>query len=183
MATTGQITLINKLVSERADLYRQIGEAAAADAIMAYPETHDIASLAFSDASSAITKMIAFNREFKDTHRVVAGGVARITEDGMYRLDGVIYKVQEARNGSGRLYAKRLNTFQIDVNADGEPVYKSEFEYAPGIVTKLTNANRMTLDEAKEFGALYGNCCACGRDLTNELSIELGIGPVCRSKF
>jgi hypothetical protein len=47
------------------------------------------------------------------------------------------------------------------------------------MVYKLTSADRMTLEDAKEFGALYGTCCVCGRLLTNEVSIEAGIGPVC----
>jgi hypothetical protein len=34
-------------------------------------------------------------------------------------------------------------------------------------------------EDAKAFGALYGMCCNCGRLLTNEVSIYLGIGPVC----
>jgi hypothetical protein len=41
----------------------------------------------------------------------------------------------------------------------------------------------MTLDQAKAFGALYGACCNCGKTLTDERSIEAGIGPVCARKF
>ena len=29
-------------------------------------------------------------------------------------------------------------------------------------------------------GKITGTCCCCGRTLTNPLSIELGIGPICR---
>src|SRR5690554_6938476 len=85
-------------------------------------------------------------------------------EDGMYVLDGVIYKVQHAVHGSGRQYAKRLVP-----NSPGE---RASFEYAPGMVRKLRPEHRMSLDQAKEFGALYGTCCQCGRVLTNEDSIE-----------
>jgi len=96
-------------------------------------------------------------------------------EDGMYVLDGVIYKVQHAVHGSGRQYAKRLVP-----NSPGE---RASFEYAPGMVRKLRPEHRMSLDQAKEFGALYGTCCQCGRVLTNEDSIEAGIGPICASKL
>lgn len=41
----------------------------------------------------------------------------------------------------------------------------------------------ITLDEAKEFGALYGTCCVCARTLTNEESISQGIGPVCGGRL
>jgi hypothetical protein len=36
---------------------------------------------------------------------------------------------------------------------------------------------------AVAYGRAYGNCSCCGRELTNALSIELGIGPICREKF
>src|SRR5690606_17324997 len=96
-------------------------------------------------------------------------------EDGMYVLDGVIFKVQHAVHGSGRQCAKRL--------VPGAPGERATFEYAPGMVRKLRPEHRMTMDQAKEFGALYGTCCQCGRVLTNEDSIEAGIGPICASKL
>jgi hypothetical protein len=80
-----------------------------------------------------------------------------------------IFKVQRAVNGSGRLYAKEL--------LDGS------FEYLPGGITTVgRTARKMTLDEAKAFGKLYGTCCKCGRTLTDEGSIAAGIGPVCAGK-
>lgn len=88
--------------------------------------------------------------------------------EGMYRVNGVIYKVQRAVHGSGHLYAKRL---------EGE-----RFEYAPGALNSLSPEDKMTLEECKEYGALYGVCCVCGRTLTNEQSIADGIGPICAGK-
>jgi hypothetical protein len=95
-----------------------------------------------------------------------------ITEDGMYQQSGMIFKVQ--RSGSGRLYAKELMQ-----DEDGN----WHFEYAPGAVRNLRNIDKMTMEQAKEFGALYGTCCVCGRTLTNEESIAAGIGPVCAGRF
>lgn len=100
-------------------------------------------------------------------------------EDGMYRvsLDGgpemTIYKVQHAVHGSGHQYAKKL------VFEDGSWIFK----YASGVVFKLRPEHKMTLEDAKAFGALYGTCCVCGRTLTDEKSIEAGIGPICAGKF
>jgi hypothetical protein len=93
--------------------------------------------------------------------------------EGMYKVGERIFKVQKAVHGSGHLYAKELITDQ-----DG-----SSFAYAPGIIRTLTLGDKMTIEEAKEFGALYGTCCVCARTLTNETSIEAGIGPVCAGKF
>ncbi len=36
---------------------------------------------------------------------------------------------------------------------------------------------------AVAYGRRFGVCSCCGRELTNKESIDLGIGPVCRSKF
>ena len=92
-----------------------------------------------------------------------------VTEDGVYLHDGLVYKVQIAKQGSGRLYAKLLE--------DGV------FVYAPGAIRKLSAHEKMTLEQAQEYGRLYGICCRCGAELTDEKSIEDGIGPVCAAKF
>lgn len=104
----------------------------------------------------------------------------RIEEAGMYKTpDGTIYKVQLAVHGSGNLYAKRLVV---------TPAYRDEptvvhFEYEAGALKKLTPEMRMTLEEAKAFGVLYGTCCVCGRTLTDERSITEGIGPICSGRL
>lgn len=36
---------------------------------------------------------------------------------------------------------------------------------------------------AKAYGKRTGNCSCCGRTLTNGISIDLGIGPICRGRF
>lgn len=111
-------------------------------------------------------------------------------EDGMYLLDGEVYKVQHAVHGSGRQYAKHAvarNVHDIDGQCfecascqDCDKVeFEVEFVFAPGVIGKLRPEHRMTYEQAKEFGMLYGTCCRCGRTLTDELSIALGIGPKC----
>lgn len=92
--------------------------------------------------------------------------------DGMYRVGEVIYKVQRAVHGSKQLYAKRLTV-------DGD---RGTFEYEQGAIRRLRPEHRMTVEEAAAFGKLYGVCCVCGRTLTDETSIERGIGPICAEK-
>lgn len=89
----------------------------------------------------------------------------------IYLLDGRVYKVQRAVHGSGNMYAKVLNP------------ESGKFEYASGAIRNLKPDMRMSLDQAKEYGALYGVCARCGRTLTDEASIERAIGPVCAGKF
>lgn len=102
------------------------------------------------------------------------GGRAAL-EPGIYQRDGAIFKVQAAIHGSNHLYAKRL----IVPEGGG----KGRFEYEKGAVSRLQPEDRLSLADAKAFGAIYGVCCVCGALLTNEDSIEAGIGPVCAGKL
>lgn len=165
-ATEKQINFLIKLMNER-DL----------------PWTQDqLDKLTKKDASSLIDTILSAPKAPK---KVPAGKPAapkapEIT-DGMYLNPetGEIFKVQYAVHGSGKLYAKKLVVWEDEGNLPASV----SFEYAPGMVYKLRPEWRMTLDQAKEFGALYGTCCVCARTLTKEESIEAGIGPICAGKF
>lgn len=98
-----------------------------------------------------------------------------ITE-GMWRVGERIFKVQIAHHGSGQLYAKEL------IVEDGSGGFQM-FRGGMSFLRKNPETRRMTLEEAVQFGKLYGFCCRCGTILTNEDSIEAGIGPVCAGKF
>lgn len=101
--------------------------------------------------------------------------------DGYYRMGEDIYKVIHNREGT-RQYAKRLVVEESDdLHSDRE--YTARFEYEAGAVGKITSEMALTEDEAADFGKLYGICAICGATLTNELSIDLGIGPICRGKM
>jgi hypothetical protein len=109
-------------------------------------------------------------------------------EDGMYRrkADGEIFKVYHTVHGSNVQVAKQLRIIKPGIQRGpdwpSEPA-KVEFEYiGRKPLYTLTASDRMTMDEAMEFGKLYGTCCICSRTLTNELSIHLGIGPVCGNR-
>lgn len=94
--------------------------------------------------------------------------------DGWYTVNDEPWKVQVAVNGSGHLYAKRLDV------QDGA----GRWEYVPGGMRTIAAQGRpMTTAEAQAFGRLYGVCAVCGRTLTDETSIAQGIGPVCAGKL
>ena len=94
--------------------------------------------------------------------------------EGMYRNpEGTIWKVVKAVHGSGRLYAQRL---EIDGTS-------GHFEYDGGAIRRIDPAWLMTLEQAKEFGSLYGFCVRCGATLTDDVSIKAGIGPICAGRF
>lgn len=93
--------------------------------------------------------------------------------DGFWELpDGRICKVQLAVHGSGNPYAKLLNT------------ETGSFDYASGLISEVRRTGtRLPLERAQALGKLYGRCICCGRTLTDEFSIENGIGPICIKKF
>ncbi len=133
------------------------------------PEFHQWTSDAYLESLSAgrASKAIDWFRALPDRPKAQA-------PEGMHKVGDAIYKVQVAVHGSGHLYAKRLSV---------SPSGKVTFAYEAGAVGRLSEDTRMSLEDAKAFGALYGTCCVCGRTLTDEKSIEVGIGPVCAGKF
>jgi hypothetical protein len=51
------------------------------------------------------------------------------------------------------------------------------------LIKKVQDAAKNPYAAAKLYGQNTGTCSCCGLELTNSLSIKLGIGPICREKF
>lgn len=88
--------------------------------------------------------------------------------EGIYLNQQGVFKLYTTQ--SGYLFAKKLQQ-------DGTWVG------VPGAANKLRPETKMTLEQAKHYGKMYGMCMACGRTLTDEDSIAAGIGPVCAGKM
>lgn len=86
-------------------------------------------------------------------------------QEGSYWTEaGNVARVRTSRS-SGRLYAEKL---------DSETC---KFQYTRGLIFHLKA--RMTLDEARAWGSRHGLCCVCAKTLTDNRSVDQGIGPVC----
>ena len=115
------------------------------------------------------------------TGRRYRGRGPRVPEldDGFYELpDGRLVKVIHAIHGSGYQYGKVLVPDNVGTSA---PNWVKE----TGILAEVAaSGKRVDTDESRsrELGKLYGVCMVCGTELTDESSIEMGIGPVCRAK-
>jgi hypothetical protein len=164
-ATPAQRAFLSKLIADAAELGVTLHHDL--DALSKHSASYAIdgAKLAISEAR----RQQPVRRPARDTQ-----GPAETVTEGMYLADEVIYKVQRAVHGSGNLYAKRLVVDEYG---------SARFEYAPGAIRTLTAEHKMTLEQAKAFGALYGSCVVCGATLTNEDSIAAGIGPICAGRF
>lgn len=92
----------------------------------------------------------------------------KVQGPGMFAQGDMVYKVQASKS-TGNLYALVL--------------LNGSFEYAQGMIRKLREQDRMSLEDAKAYGRATGTCCCCGKTLTNPDSIAAGIGPICAQGF
>ncbi len=176
-ATDAQINLMVKLHAQMWDLIKGIATANGDDVSkMDDARDRDLAEvrnlvIGKADASKRIDAMI--NRTIpmlKTELKAVTPVVAVVRDrDGIYLVDGDVIKCQYS--GTGNLYGKVWDADSLT------------FVYTPGAQRRCNETNRMSMDEAVKFGALYGMCCVCGRTLRDETSIEAGIGPVCAGKL
>lgn len=152
-ATEAQINFLIKLLAEKIE-----DPAKSLDAIK-WVNEHKLSK---ATASAKITEYMAMptvRKAFSSTPEL---------DEGMYKVGDDIFKVYHTQ--AGHIATKQLTE-------DG-------FEYTGRKpLAMIKPEHRMTLDQAKEYGKVTGTCCNCGRLLTNEDSIEAGIGPVCASKF
>lgn len=157
-ATDKQVRFANALIDEVAALDPTVN----ADGLRTI-----VAESSRKQASFLIDSLIESRRILRQQARDAA---AADVPEGIHYLDGDVIKVQ--RSAAGRLYAKVLDRTTETFGYAGQRPLR-----------QLSEATVMTADQAAEFGKLYGVCAVCGRTLTNEESIERGIGPVCAGRF
>jgi hypothetical protein len=106
-----------------------------------------------------------------------------VTEPGMYRKDGVNWKVKFNQRKS------HLNAFRVVVHTHDHighgPKHTVDFVYERNAVNDLTTEDKMTFTEAREFGALYATCINCAAALGGETeesdkrAVTAGYGATC----
>lgn len=163
-ATDKQIRFLTTLLSDR-DIESLTGAN--------YERAFDLATgsgkfIGKREASSLIDALLHTPRNDRPTVSEVPEGIHALDQaDGSIE----VRKVQVAKNGSGRKYGKVLD-------AD-----TGRWDYAGQRGLRgLSDDTLMTREQAERFGALYGMCGVCGATLTDEDSIERGIGPVCATR-
>jgi hypothetical protein len=89
-----------------------------------------------------------------------------VSEEGIYRFtDGSVYRVVASTRSPGRFLAKM-------VTGHG-------WEYAKGMIFKLTPEMKMTPEQIAEFGVNSGVCAQCSRQLDDPVSKRIGLGTKC----
>ena len=103
---------------------------------------------------------------FAAPDKPVAGAV---TEPGLYIHSGEVSKVQSNKAGTN-LYAKKLV-----ISESG----RSPFVYEGGAIRNLTASEKLTPEQARQFGLTTGVCANCGERLEDPISIAIGLGTTC----
>ena len=100
-----------------------------------------------------------------------------------YRALGlIISRAPDHGRNAGSLYVKTDgDEYQGKITAENKFYAVNSADAATGESLKVI-ADDPT-DAAIKYGRLTGNCACCGRTLTNKLSIERGIGPICANNM
>jgi hypothetical protein len=129
-----------------------------------WPDEVEAASLNFQQARDLIGALL-------EAPKKTGASSGTLPEVGIYLFEGEYYKIQVAVHGSGRRMCKKLD------------LASGCFKRQGGMSGKLTAEHRVTVEQAREFGALYGQCVCCGAVLTDDAHAKEGIGPVCKKKY
>ena len=96
-----------------------------------------------------------------------------------------------ALDSVGKVYTLKGAYYTIRANKQGTHAYamvwdteRRKYAYASGLVNAVVNnGTQLNVEEVGALGLDTKHCMSCGKSLTNDLSRELGIGPVCRSRY
>lgn len=100
--------------------------------------------------------------------------------DGVYRYADKFYKVYHTVHGANVQVAKVLHVTEAGTDEDGKQLWNGTWEYVgKKPLYTIKPEHKLTKEQAKEFGLVYGMCVRCTRDLTREESIHVGYGPTC----
>jgi len=125
----------------------------------------------------------------------------------VYTFAGIVNAIEEAQNRGLKRITMRFADFIVKPSKYAGKMYvfshnKAENQwgsmsniYLGWVTATETNLGEIDLIKrvqsvaadpyaaAKLYGQNTGTCSCCARELTNPLSIQLGIGPICREKF
>ena len=100
--------------------------------------------------------------------------------DGKFVVDAEFRVSAAPATGSnpGSLYVKRNGAYQGKIARDG--TFSASREADQNLMVALTAFAADPMASAIAYGQATGNCARCARKLTNPVSVEAGMGPICR---
>jgi hypothetical protein len=127
-------------------------------------------------------------------------------QDQGYDFSGLVQMIQTAKDNGLKRIKVRLGDVILKPSKDDRVYVCSATEMQDGmygpqpkflgwiksnqttlrnqdIINELEDAALDPTRAAKVHGQRTGTCACCGRELTNSLSIQMGIGPICAERF
>jgi hypothetical protein len=165
-------TLIGQVCSAEIALDPENGPEAALALEQGIEEAIELNEFALTDASATIERLKARLSYLRAKGACAAAKAPKspLVDVGFYYADGTVYRVVPNQAKTSR-YAKRLNF------ATGQ------WNYAAGVIGRLTAADALTTEQAAALGHQYDRCVCCGAELSDPDSVARGIGPVCAKRL
>lgn len=128
----------------------------------------------FSDIESLFTRAAGNLRYPKVRLQTSNGDPVVLSRAGQRsRHTGCINVTDGGRYGDNKWYGR--------INRDG--TFTAGRECNQQVIDLLKVFAENPADTAAEYGRTTGNCCFCGRELTDERSTSVGYGPVCADNY
>ncbi len=101
----------------------------------------------------------------------------------IYRAEGLKITLAPATGrNAGALYVVEIDFDVYQGKVEGV-TFKAAREAKSDTLSRLQTIARNPMEAAVRYGRQTGRCSCCGRELTNQASIDAGIGPICAGKW
>ena len=100
----------------------------------------------------------------------------------VYRADNItITRAPDSGRNAGALYVKTEDGDYAGkiIGTTFRPVRGADDTIKEALLKVAADPQAAAVD----YGKRTGRCACCGKQLTNSLSVELGIGPICRDNW
>lgn len=97
--------------------------------------------------------------------------------------DYAFKRAPDAGRNPGMVYVTLKDTGAYLGKIDGTGRFSPSRDCVAENVDALRVIGADPLAAARESGKLTGRCSCCGRELSDPISIQNGIGPICEQKF
>lgn len=119
-----------------------------------------------------------FERMLKAFETAMASGLRR----PKFRVGDYVFSPAGAASANaGCIYVKREGTYLGRITAAG--AFFGSRDASDRDKAEIARISAYPLSAAVMHGKATGRCSCCGRELENEESVALGIGPICRQKW
>lgn len=162
--TEKQMTFIKRLLDERT------GDEKAEAFRVACNQSWKQGVLDKRTASAVIDALMAIPKPKKAKAQAVA------LDDGIYEVGGNYVLVYHTVHGANQQVAKEL----VIIGPDEEGKFTGEWNYVGKAgLRRLTPDHKLSEEDARKFGTVYGICVRCARTLTANESKHVGYGATC----